>query len=228
MIRRIITFTISLLSASALAQVEIADTHRYLDLATYTLNEPCLEYSGVQYQAELVLEFRNGNYYLVILSAAEISDILENCIPLTTSISGTTAFYNIDDLIIADGNADTGARYDLRSAILFDDLSGGFEITKLIELREYGSILEITGDTVVTIDGPTELPFVYDGSSDIWLGLSKDFEGSIEYDFSANKLHIQVSNTNSTGSYQFSVRYNAPSLGLIDVRVQYYVNFTVP
>ena len=77
---RTTTLAIALLiSTSIAAQVEFVDTQRYLDLSTFTLNEPCIESNGTQFMGQFVLEENGGSYVWKILSGKELTETRTGC-----------------------------------------------------------------------------------------------------------------------------------------------------
>lgn len=113
--------TILLSTISSAQESIVTEFDRYFDLSSNTLNEPCLIYNDVSYKAQFVLDDKGEDgLYWPLLSGEEVIDIPDNCESVMQSVFTTDptipfVSYNIENLIIVEGDSDTGLRYDIGS-----------------------------------------------------------------------------------------------------------------
>ena len=100
------------------------------DLNTLVLSEPCLEIEGERYSFEFLLDLNHSETVFRVLERnTEIVDNSE-CSILTPSSEYPDYFdYNIANLVIAEGNLDTGLRYDIDSKFESKSLLSNFVVT---------------------------------------------------------------------------------------------------
>jgi hypothetical protein len=114
----------------ATAQVEINETQRYIDANTFVLNEPCIEFNGAQFKAQFFLDQSNGISWK-ILSAEQLTEPSSNCSMVRLGDAPNEVKYDLSYLIVADGNSDTGQRFDVKSTADATRLDLGFSIVKV-------------------------------------------------------------------------------------------------
>lgn len=148
----------TLISITTFAQVEITDNQRYLDLSTLTLNEPCLEFNGTQFMGQFVLD-QSGGYTWKILSGEELTETRTGCTILTAGSGENDVFFNLSNLVIADGNTDTGQRYDIDSVADATRLDLGFAVTNAVASAP-GSAQEMPSENNETPSQNDSLPTV--------------------------------------------------------------------
>ena len=118
----------TLLISPVFAQVEINDLERYIDANTLVLNEPCIEFSGKQFKGQFLLDQADG-LKLNLLSGEELTETRKGCVQIAAGSTATEIRYDISNLVVADGNMDTGQRYDIQSTGDATQLEQGFNIT---------------------------------------------------------------------------------------------------
>lgn len=223
------TFSIAIASAQ---QVEVTNSDRYFELSTFTLNEPCLIYNDVSYKAQFVLDDRaeDGLYWSVIRGEeiAEIPDDCELVLPSVLTTDPTIPFisYNIENVIIADGNVDTGLRYSIASRADANHLELGFSFDWMRELREAESI-SLNGAGIHSFSGPSSFPFESERVAIFSFLTSHSFSGSFSYDIDANIFTVELDSTNESGSYELTVVFGDISRGLSGLQVVYPIEFTL-
>lgn len=103
---------------------------RKYDTNTYVLSEPCLEVEGERYSFEFVLDSSHGETaFRVLEQSAQVLEGSE-CSYLTPFSDNPNYFhYKITSLVVADGNLDTGLRYDLDTRFESKSLKSNFVVT---------------------------------------------------------------------------------------------------
>lgn len=120
--------TYTLFAYPAFAQVEINELERYIDVNTLVLNEPCIESGGKQFKGQFLLDQSNG-LKLNLLSGEELTETRKGCTQAVAGSTGNEIRYDISNLVVADGNMDTGQRFDIQSTGDATQLQQGFNIT---------------------------------------------------------------------------------------------------
>lgn len=110
------------------AQVEINEFERYIDANTLVLNEPCIELNGKQFKGQFMLDQSDG-LKLNLLSGEELTAPRNGCIQIVTGSTANEIKYDVSNLVVADGNMDTGQRYDIQSTGDATQLEQGFNIS---------------------------------------------------------------------------------------------------
>ena len=118
----------TLLTHSVSAQVEINELQRYIDANTLVLNEPCIESGGKLYKGQFSLD-QSAGLKLNLLSAEELTETRAGCIQILAGSTASEIKYDITNLVVADGNMDTGQRYDIQSTADATKLEEGFTIS---------------------------------------------------------------------------------------------------
>lgn len=197
---------------------------RYLDISSYTLNEPCLIYNDISYKAQFVLEDRGQDYlYWTLFSGEEIVDAPDNCESVMASVftddpSISFVSYDIENLIIVDGDSDTGLRYDVGSRADSSRFDLGFGFDWIRERRVEESVI-LTGAGSVSFPGPSSFPFEVQTGTDQWIGVSKSFSGTLDYNAETNMFTVTLDSSNEAGDYTLTVRFDgfgsSNSVGLL-------------
>lgn len=121
----------ALAMSAAHAQVEITETQRYIDANTFVLNEPCLEFNGTKYKGQFLLDQSAGLTWK-LLNGEELTEERNGCISVEAGDQPNEVRYNIGNLVVADGNMDTGQRYDALSTADATRLDLGFAISNAV------------------------------------------------------------------------------------------------
>ena len=212
-------------------QVEVTDSDRYFELSTLTLNEPCLTYNDVSYRAQFVLDDRaeDGLYWSVVggEEISEVPDFCELVMPSVFTTDPTIPFisYNIENVIIADGNVDTGLRYSIASRADANHLELGFSFDWIRELREAESV-RLNGAGSHSFSGPSSFPFERERVAIYSFLTSHSFSGSFDYDTDTNIFTVELDSTNESGSYQLTVVFRDFARGIFELQVVYPIEFT--
>jgi len=205
-------------------QAVVTESDRYFELASNTLNEPCLTYNGVSYAAKFVLDDRGEDgHYWALISGAELLAIPENCETVKQSVltndpSIDFVSYDMENLTIAEGEVDTGLRYDIGSRADTSRFDLGFSLDSIRERREEERVI-VSGAGSASFSGPSSFPFELGEQANQWIGVDKSFSGTLNYDAQANMFTVTFDSSNAAGDYTLTVIFNtlgrSSSLGLV-------------
>ena len=103
---------------------------RKFDMHTLVLSEPCLEIEGERFSFEFVLDSDvNETVFRAFGQSSQIVD-RSDCVLLRQSNTDPNYFYyHIPNLVVFDGNLDTGLRYDVDSVFETKNLQSSFVVT---------------------------------------------------------------------------------------------------
>ena len=103
---------------------------RKFDMHTLVLSEPCLEIEGERFSFEFVLDSDvNETVFRAFEHSSQIVD-RSDCVLLRQSNTDPNYFYyHIPNLVVFDGNLDTGLRYDVDSVFETKNLQNSFVVT---------------------------------------------------------------------------------------------------
>ncbi len=222
---RVLVAPVILVSALAAAQQTVlTGSDRYLDISNNILNEPCLSYDGVSYEAQLVLDNRGEDgLHWAVIGGEQISDLPDICVSVmqsVLSIDPSIPFisYDIEDLIIAEAGIDTGLRYYVQSRADASMLALGFGFDSIRE-RRVGETVILTGAGSVSFAGPDSFPFEVSEEIFQQLAVSKTFSGTLGYNAQTNMFAVSFDSSNAAGDYTLTVSSNrfggASSIGLV-------------
>ncbi|GIT23106.1 MAG: hypothetical protein CM1200mP40_27880 [Gammaproteobacteria bacterium] len=124
------TFATCLSFNMAMAKDGLDISVRKFDIHTLVLSEPCLEIEGERFSFEFVLDSDvNETVFRALEHGSQILDG-SDCISLRQSNTDPTYFYyHIPNLVVFDGNLDTGLRYDVDSVFETKNLQNSFVVT---------------------------------------------------------------------------------------------------
>ncbi|PCJ27500.1 MAG: hypothetical protein COA96_03095 [SAR86 cluster bacterium] len=210
----------------------LTESDRYFDISSFTLYEPCLTFESVSYKARFMLDDRGEEgLYWVVINGEEISKIPDDCEAVHPSVftsDPTIPFvsYNLENLIIADGNTDTGLRYDIASRADNTRFDLGFSFDYVRELRKGESIF-VSGTGAMSFPGPNSFPFEWHGGAFQSVTTNYTFDGSLEYNVETNTFIVSFDSTNEAGDYTLTVIFRDLASNQFELLVVYPIEFHV-
>lgn len=142
--------------------------------------------------------------YWYLLSGEEVIDIPDNCVSVmqsafTSDPTIPSVDYNIKNLIVAEGDIDTGLRYDIWSGADSSRFDMGFKFDRVRERRVEESI-SLVGVGSVSFSGPSSFPSEFQAGTYYSTAGSYRFR-DIHYDFETNMFTATFDSRSEAGDY---------------------------